>query len=86
MRSCLRKWVRRHASSVLQVGPPQCIATTYGLANRANITFSSGGTKALCRSLPDPGLWAYELHLKPAGARIFTKDIADYFIDAIKNE
>jgi hypothetical protein len=39
----------------------------------------------LRKSLADPGLWADELHLKPAGARIFTQAFANYFIDAIKN-
>jgi hypothetical protein len=47
--------------------------------------FFNGDTEALRRSLADPGLWADELHLKPAGARIFTEAFADHFIDAIKN-
>jgi hypothetical protein len=48
--------------------------------------FFNGDTEALRKSLADPGLWADELHLKPAGARIFTQAFADYFIDAIKNQ
>jgi hypothetical protein len=48
--------------------------------------FFNGDTEALRKSLADPGLWADELHLKPAGARIFTQALANYFIDAIKNE
>jgi hypothetical protein len=47
--------------------------------------FFNGDTEALRKSLADPGLWADELHLKPAGARIFTQAFANYFIDAIKN-
>lgn len=48
--------------------------------------FFNGDTEALRESLADPGLWADELHLKPAGARIFTQAFANYFIDAIKNQ
>jgi hypothetical protein len=47
--------------------------------------FFNGDTEALRKSLADPGLWADELHLKPAGALIFTQAFANYFIDAIKN-
>jgi hypothetical protein len=47
--------------------------------------FFNGDTLALRKRLADPGLWADELHLKPAGARIFTQAFANYFIDAIKN-
>jgi hypothetical protein len=48
--------------------------------------FFNGDTEALRKSLADPGLWADELHLKPAGARIFTQAFANYFIDAIKKQ
>jgi hypothetical protein len=48
--------------------------------------FFNGDTEALRKSLADPGLWADDLHLKPAGARIFTQAFANYFIDAIKNQ
>ena len=48
--------------------------------------FFNGDTEALRKSLADPGLWADDLHLKPAGARIFTHAFANYFIDAIKNQ
>ena len=47
--------------------------------------FFNGDAEALRESLADPGLWADEQHLKPAGARIFTQAFANYFIDAIKN-
>jgi hypothetical protein len=47
--------------------------------------FFNGDTEALRKSLADPGFWADEQHLKPAGARIFTQAFADYFIDAIKD-
>ena len=48
--------------------------------------FFNGESEALHKSLADPGLWADELHLKPAGARIFTQAFANYFIDAIKKQ
>jgi len=47
--------------------------------------FFNGDNEALRKSLADSGLWADDLHLKPAGARIFTQAFANYFIDAIKN-
>jgi hypothetical protein len=47
--------------------------------------FFNGDTEALRQSLADPGLWADELHLRPAGARIYTQALANYFIDAIRN-
>jgi hypothetical protein len=47
--------------------------------------FFNGDTETLRQSLADPGLWADDLHLKPAGARIFTQAFANYFIEAIKN-
>jgi hypothetical protein len=40
--------------------------------------------RSLC--LADPGLWVDEVHLKPAGARVFTQAFADNFIDAIKKQ
>ena len=48
--------------------------------------FFNGDAEGLRKSLADPGLWADDLHLKPAGARIFTQAFADYFINAIKNQ
>jgi hypothetical protein len=39
----------------------------------------------LRQSLGDPRLWADELHLRPAGARIYTLAFANYFIDAIRH-
>jgi hypothetical protein len=48
--------------------------------------FFNGDAEALRKSLADPGLWADELHLKPAGARVFTQAFANYFIDAIKKQ
>jgi hypothetical protein len=47
--------------------------------------FFNGDTEALRQSLADPRLWADELHLRPAGARIYTLAFANYFIDAIRN-
>ena len=47
--------------------------------------FFNGDTEALRQSLADPRLWADELHLRPAGARIYTLAFANYFIDAIRH-
>jgi hypothetical protein len=47
--------------------------------------FFNGDAEPLRKSLADPGLWADELHLKPAGARIFTQAFANYFIENLKN-
>lgn len=47
--------------------------------------FFNGDTEALRQSLADPQLWADELHLRPAGARIYTLAFANYFINAIRH-
>ena len=47
--------------------------------------FFNGDTEALRQSLADPRLWSDEVHLRPAGARIFTLAFANYFIDAIRH-
>ncbi|MBV8213018.1 MAG: hypothetical protein JOZ08_07290 [Verrucomicrobia bacterium] len=47
--------------------------------------FFNGDTEPLRQKLADPDLWADEIHLRPAGARIFTQVFANYWIDAIKN-
>jgi hypothetical protein len=47
--------------------------------------FFNGDTGALRQSLADPRLWADGLHLRPAGARIYTLAFANYLIDAIRH-
>ena len=47
--------------------------------------FFSGDEESLRQSLTNPDLWSDDVHLKPAGARIFTQALASYFIDAITN-
>lgn len=66
--------------------PPNMYRYNFWLADHSkNQSFFNGNTEALRQSLADPDLWADDLHLRPAGARIFTKALADYWIDAIKN-
>jgi hypothetical protein len=48
--------------------------------------FFNGDVVPLRHSLADPDLWADEVHLRPAGARIFTLAFANWFIDAIRHD